>query len=367
MDFVGLYEEFKCLNDLKRTSGDTLAGEKAEDWRRIRRTIEKTIFGKSPDPDKDSRKFVRVPVYFPVTYKDSEENKAGVVTVLGERGMFAATSSPRPVGTTIEFSVIPGQSRKRISIAGKVVYTKEKSKFEKSGMGIQFVDLTKEQKSEINSIVDESLLTSLMRSRRYSTLDVKIEVVYLLASFRCENVADSLTEEGLTLKTREELPAGTQLKMNIKGPEEEDRLSLIGEITGGDASALKIRFVDLSGSNATRVKRLTEYCTEHGHESQAGKEPVEIERAVYASFVTSEDRDLTRDRIFIQTNDVFPVGSEALVTIFHPVRLDQLVFSSKVAPGWSTSPDRLSPSGGVSLEFTDVDQDADRKIESFLS
>ena len=75
-------------------------------------------------------------------------------------GMFINTTSPAPIGTHVNL-IFPSEDKHEIEVAALVVWNREKSSYQKSGMGVQFLTpLPQAVKTHFFKYVDRLVILS---------------------------------------------------------------------------------------------------------------------------------------------------------------------------------------------------------------
>jgi uncharacterized protein (TIGR02266 family) len=86
----------------------------------------------------DRRIIQRYPVDFRVDFIHAGDYMISCSKDISMDGMFINTNSPAPVGTHVNL-LFPTEGHHEIEVAALVVWNREKSAFQKPGMGVQFL------------------------------------------------------------------------------------------------------------------------------------------------------------------------------------------------------------------------------------
>ena len=86
----------------------------------------------------DRRIIQRFPVDFRVDYIQAGDYMISCSKDVSMDGMFIDTQSPAPVGTHVNL-IFPADDNHEVEIAALVVWNREKSSYQKPGMGVQFL------------------------------------------------------------------------------------------------------------------------------------------------------------------------------------------------------------------------------------
>lgn len=86
----------------------------------------------------DRRIIMRFPVDFRVDFIHGEDYLISYSKNISMDGMFVNTTSPAPVGTHVNL-IFPSEDKHEVEVAALVVWNREESSYQKSGMGVQFL------------------------------------------------------------------------------------------------------------------------------------------------------------------------------------------------------------------------------------
>jgi len=86
----------------------------------------------------DRRIIQRFPVDFRVDFIHAGDYLISCSKDISMDGMFVNTESPAPVGTHVNL-IFPAEGKIEVEIAALVVWNREKSSYQRPGMGVQFL------------------------------------------------------------------------------------------------------------------------------------------------------------------------------------------------------------------------------------
>jgi uncharacterized protein (TIGR02266 family) len=86
----------------------------------------------------DRRIIQRFPVDFRVDFIHAGDYMISCSKDISMDGMFINTASPAPVGTHVNL-IFPAEGNHEVEVAALVVWSREKSSYQKPGMGVQFL------------------------------------------------------------------------------------------------------------------------------------------------------------------------------------------------------------------------------------
>jgi len=105
---------------------------------------------------KENRKHPRTPVILKVDYRDVDTFFTSFAENLSEGGMFISTNRPLDPGTTLFVEFLLPDSSVTVKTRAEVTWSRKspKSAEKKRGMGIKFEELSNQDKSRINVMVE---------------------------------------------------------------------------------------------------------------------------------------------------------------------------------------------------------------------
>lgn len=109
-------------------------------------------------PDKNQRQSERHRVRFHLVYDDGGTFNAGTVRDVSEGGLFLETAIPLPVGTVVTLTPLDAAGRTVWEVKARVtrVIPYDHDDLEHAaGMGLQFIDLRAEERTDVVSLIRE--------------------------------------------------------------------------------------------------------------------------------------------------------------------------------------------------------------------
>ena len=101
----------------------------------------------------ERRRFHRTDLLVRIEYSTVDEIFSEFTRDINEGGLFIETEKPRPTGTEVAMRFnLPG-SAEPVQTIGRVMWVRSASDDTPSGMGIEFDDLTSEERKRINSMI----------------------------------------------------------------------------------------------------------------------------------------------------------------------------------------------------------------------
>lgn len=105
---------------------------------------------------KENRKQARTPVILKVNYRDVDKFFTSFAENLSEGGMFISTTRPLRPGATLFLEFLLPDSSLKIRTRAEVMWSRKnpKSPRKKRGMGLKFEELSQEDKTKINIMIE---------------------------------------------------------------------------------------------------------------------------------------------------------------------------------------------------------------------
>jgi type IV pilus assembly protein PilZ len=121
-----------------------------------RRKREVTVSSDRRSSGRDRRVHTRVTVDIEVDYKSADNFLFAYITDISAMGIFIRTNAPEPPGTKLNLSFAP-PGGPRLDLEGRVMWVNpfRPGSYDNinPGMGVQFVDLSAEQREQIVNLV----------------------------------------------------------------------------------------------------------------------------------------------------------------------------------------------------------------------
>jgi type IV pilus assembly protein PilZ len=121
-----------------------------------RRRREVTVSSDRRSSGRDRRVHTRVTVDIEVDYKSADNFLFAYITDISAMGIFIRTNAPEPPGTRLNLSFAP-PGGPRLDLEGRVMWVNpfRPGSYDNinPGMGVQFVDLSAEQREQIVNLV----------------------------------------------------------------------------------------------------------------------------------------------------------------------------------------------------------------------
>ena len=108
----------------------------------------------------DRRIIQRFPVDFRVDFIHAGDYLISCSKDISMDGMFVNTDSPAPVGTHVNL-IFPAEGKIEVEVAALVVWNREKSSYQRPGMGVQFLSpLPQSVKKDFIKNIDRIVILS---------------------------------------------------------------------------------------------------------------------------------------------------------------------------------------------------------------
>lgn len=101
----------------------------------------------------ERRRSARSPIELRVDYSTVDAFFSDFASDINEGGMFVESDSPPDVDTVVTLHFVLPQSDQPLKLEGRVVWRRDPSQGEPPGMGIQFEELGRATRDQINELV----------------------------------------------------------------------------------------------------------------------------------------------------------------------------------------------------------------------
>jgi len=382
-DSLRLLDAFEELNERKRWHPESMTPEDRERWTKMRRELESLLFNENPDSRLDNRQFLRVPVALEVRYLSQNELRDRYIQVLGEGGIFVSTVDPLPVGSLFDLEVVLARKSISVRLKGQVVWINRDPDPARRGMGVQFVDMTYEQKQIIYSLVDDSLRQNLLERRRFARVDTNLRVEFVYAEGLFEMQSADLGLGGLFIETEHLIPVGEKIQLILHIPGTRPAVKALGEVVRvvddpkpGQPAGMGIHFLELDVKDQVALSLFLGMKVagrvEAEQENPERRRSTRVRRRVKLRFSGVRtmgvvySHDISGGGLFIQTHEPLPLHSAVKVTLVHPSSLAELDLIGKVVRVVGHDPNHPQKVPGIGIEFEWDHEEKRERLLAFL-
>jgi uncharacterized protein (TIGR02266 family) len=125
-----------------------------KEWQAMSKVIIEESDNDMPElSESDRRRFDRSNLLVRVEYSTVDEIFSEFTRDINEGGLFIETEKPSPTGTEVAMRFnLPGKSEP-VQTVGRVMWVRSASPGAPAGMGIEFEDLTPDERQRINSMI----------------------------------------------------------------------------------------------------------------------------------------------------------------------------------------------------------------------
>ncbi|MFO8056186.1 MAG: TIGR02266 family protein [bacterium] len=223
-----------------------------------------------------------------------------------------------------------------------------------------------------------------MGRRELLRIDAKVEVVFKSFDQFYREYTKNISKGGLFIKTRNPLKPQTVIEINLKLPEREDPLNLVGEVVHvidpetADAQGwdpgIGVQFVDFEEGAHQELEEYVASLYKEEPDTRTEDRRRHSRRAVRLKVrFPSEDvlqqdysEDMSRGGIFIQTNKARQVGDQFILTLVHPTTGRELEIPGEVVRVSTEDPQVPGSVTGMGIRFLEMDREKHKAIEEFL-
>ena len=153
--------EFFRLERKRASSG--LSVPELERWIKLKREIDhhrhQAQGGQGPSPKREQRESPRVPTKLHCSYESSSDFEDAIITNISAGGVFISTSSPLPIGETLQLHLHVGSSKDSIEVQAVVVSINAGHELDAAttGMGLRFSRMSSEIVKEVHDLYEREL------------------------------------------------------------------------------------------------------------------------------------------------------------------------------------------------------------------
>ncbi|MEE3331235.1 MAG: PilZ domain-containing protein [Myxococcota bacterium] len=163
--------EYADLSRRRHHGNSPLSEPETEQWRWLRSQLEKALSKGSrettPDQNFVERRFLRVPTRREIEFSDGARHVSGLLTQVGEGGVFIATALPFKRDTRVRLKLgrkTEGGNKDQIGFGGVVRWARFRQHGgQPAGMGLSFDELDERQYENIVELMKEALFLTLSK------------------------------------------------------------------------------------------------------------------------------------------------------------------------------------------------------------
>ena len=147
----------------RKRASSGLSVPELERWAKLKQEIEhhrqKTQGGQTAEPKPEQRSSPRVPTRLHCSYASTSDFEDAIITNLSAGGVFISTSSPLPIGETVQLHLHVASSEDSIEVQAVVVSTNSGHKLDAAatGMSLRFSRMNSEIVKEVHDLYEREL------------------------------------------------------------------------------------------------------------------------------------------------------------------------------------------------------------------
>ena len=133
-------------------------------WSKLKRELSRQFQPGVDAAHSDKRQSIRVPLALKVNFESYGKIRECLMTNMSLGGVFIATTSPLPIGTPFLVRLRVEESGEYLELSGEVASQDMSADLTKAqrGMGIRFVNLSDEQRKQVNDLYEHALQKAIL-------------------------------------------------------------------------------------------------------------------------------------------------------------------------------------------------------------
>ncbi len=381
---ITLLNAFEPLHQRKRANPLSLSKTELGRWRVMRCQLEEYLFQRPRDPARDTREHLRVPVMLRTQYRVEGKYRNENLTVLGEGGCFISTSEVFPVGTSLDMIIHAGDGGELFKVLARVVWSSLAcvSPPPEPGMGVSFIDLTQEQRQQLNQMVDVELKRCLLETRRFGRMDVKLAVLLTTQSqMMVKATTADLSIGGMFIECAQSIQAGETLQFQLLMPGGLPALLGSARVVhsaqqhqGKRQPGYGLRFSDMRLEDKQVIRMfMSRQLADETRQPAAGhrrhprlRRKFKLRFQAVNTFGSTDVHDISQGGLFIQTREPPPIGSRLAITLIHPDSQQTLSLGGRVQRVVPVDPQHPHKVPGIGITFDPLDERKQQQLRQFL-
>ncbi|HUU02538.1 MAG TPA: PilZ domain-containing protein [Myxococcota bacterium] len=384
MVYRSLLDAFESLE--KSEPGKAIGNGDPGRRREVHREIEQVLFQRRASGGAERREHLRVPVSLSARYWTSSELRDRYVPTMGEGGLFIATDEPLAVGSSIDLQIRLVERGLSLDLRGRVAWAGTGADSGRRGMGVEFVELTYDQKATIYELVNDSLRAHLLERRQYTRLDSRLPATFIYDEGSFELPTTDLGPGGLYVETDHLIQKGERVKIVLEIPGEATPLRSVARVVRVNdrhlpdmppGIGLRFLMTNSAGKQAILDHMLRRVAnTEPARSSASGglrmRRSARLKRRVKVSYndgnndSASFTRDISSRGVFVHAYEPPSPGTKLGLEIEHPVSRQVLKLRGRVVRTVPCPAGKLSLSAGAAVLFDECSQRQRSMLRRFL-
>jgi len=185
--------------------------------------------------DQGRRSALRVKARLKVRFKSTESFINEYTTNISKGGLFIRTNKPCELRDKVEIVlVIPG-TEIEVTALGEVIHVVGEDKATATmpaGMGIQLLELKKEDQEKIESFIKSAVKTDadILGRRQHARVETRIRVRFESREALVEEYIHNISHGGIFIQTQKPKQVGEQIILVLIHPETSQEIMLKGEV-----------------------------------------------------------------------------------------------------------------------------------------
>jgi len=170
-----------------------------------------------------------------VKFKDAESFINEYTNNISKGGLFIRTSKPCSLRDKVEIVLVLPESQEEVNALGEVIHVvspESASEHMPAGMGLQLLELKKEDQDRIEKFISDTLKaeSDVISRRKHVRVETRIRVKFESKEALVEEYIHNISHGGIFIQTGKPKPAGDKISIILIHPDTEQEILLRGEV-----------------------------------------------------------------------------------------------------------------------------------------
>ena len=185
--------------------------------------------------DEGRRTNIRLKARLKVRFKDAESFVNEYTNNISKGGLFIRTPKPCAMRDKVEIVLALPESQEEISVLGEVIHVvspENASEHMPAGMGLQLLELKKEDQERIEKFISDTVKADadVVSRRKHMRVETRIRVKFESKEALVEEYIHNISHGGIFIQTGKPKPVGDKISVILIHPDTEQEILLRGEV-----------------------------------------------------------------------------------------------------------------------------------------